>query len=207
MKLNVPFIKQGNNECGQTCVAMMIKYFKPDFEPKLDEFNKIIHHRSGKATFPPQNAILLNHFGIKAMSFSSDSISLLSEDPNQFKKWFKKDYKHAMKTIDLSSFEWMVKEFRKKKLFKRRETRFERLVELFWKGYLVCIPVNWNILVGNGKSEYDGHFVIMSGIEGEDILVHDPDLGPFQKYNFKFLKKAWDVPPVADDYFVAYGKK
>ena len=145
-KLNIPFIKNRGSECGQACVAMMIKYFKPNFEPDFDEFNKIIHHKNGMATFPPQNAILLDHYGIKTMSYSSDSIMTSSEDFDQFRRWFGKDFDYEMKSVDLPSFDWMVKEFRSKKLFIQKETTFEELIDLFEQGFLVCIPINWNIL-------------------------------------------------------------
>jgi len=72
MKLNVPFVKNRDWECGQACVAMMIKYFYPDFEPDFKEFNKIIHQKSGKYTHPPQLGILLDAFEVKVKVFSSD---------------------------------------------------------------------------------------------------------------------------------------
>lgn len=50
-KLDIPFIKSRGFECGQACTAMMIKYFKLDFEPDFDEFNKIIHHKKGMVSF------------------------------------------------------------------------------------------------------------------------------------------------------------
>lgn len=39
------------------------------------------------------------------------------------------------------------------------------------------------------------------------VLIHDPDAGPFMEYDFNLLKKSWDMPPVADDFFVAFGLK
>ncbi|KKP46436.1 MAG: hypothetical protein UR39_C0016G0007 [Candidatus Woesebacteria bacterium GW2011_GWA1_33_30] len=205
-KLNIPFIKNRGSECGQACVAMMIKYFKPNFEPDFDEFNKIIHHKNGMATFPPQNAILLDHYGIKTMSYSSDSIMTSSEDFDQFRRWFGKDFDYEMKSVDLPSFDWMVKEFRSKKLFIQKETTFEELIDLFEQGFLVCIPINWNIL--NDKSgSYDGHFVILTEVNNNKILIHDPNTGPFVEYDSDLLKKSWELPPVADDFFVAFGLK
>ena len=71
MRINIPFIKSRGFECGQTCVAMMIKYYFPEFEPDFDEFNKIIGHKPGLYTFPSQSVLLLDHYGIKAKCFSS----------------------------------------------------------------------------------------------------------------------------------------
>jgi len=206
MKIIVPFIKSREFECGQACAAMMIKYFKPEFEPDFDKFNNIIHHRQGMNTFPPQNAILLDHYSIKSMSFSSDTISKSEEDPNQFKRWFGKDYEYEIRFVDIENFDWMVEEFRKKNLFTQKITEFDELLAFFKKGYLVCIPINWNVLNNRG-GPYEGHFVIITGIEKDKIFIHDPDIGPFLEYPLEKLKKSWDMPPVADDYFIAYRKK
>lgn len=108
MKLNLPFIKSRGWECGQACCAMIIKYFQSDFEPNFDEMNEVIHHKKGMYTFPPQLGILLSHYGINAHVFSCDDIKTVEEDPDQFRRWFGKDYKDEMKYVDLPTIDWMV---------------------------------------------------------------------------------------------------
>ena len=205
-KLDIPFIKSRGWECGQACAAMMIKYFKHSFEPDFDEINKLIHHKRGMYTFPPQIAIILDRFGIKTKVFSSSEINKSTEDPSQFEKWFGQDYKHEMKYINVKSFDWMVEETRKRKFFFKQKTEFEDLIRLFKKEYLVGIPIDWNSLIGK-KGPYEGHFVVISGIHEKQIYFHDPDAGSFIKCKISELKKAWEHPAVADDFIVAYGRK
>lgn len=205
-KLDIPFIKSRGFECGQACASMIVKFYYPDFEPDFDKINKIIHHTKNTYTFPPQLAILLNHFGVKSKVYSSDDIKRSDEDPKQFKRWFGDDYEYEMKSINLDSFNWMVDEMRKDKLFMLKKTKFNELLELFGKDYVVGIPIDWNTLI-NKNGSYEGHFVVISGIENNNILVHDPDIGSFQKYNIKLFEKAWEHPAIADDYLVAYSKK
>lgn len=205
-KLEIPFIKNRGFECGQACAAMIIKYYFPSFDPNFDEINKIIHHKKDSYTFPPQLAILLNHFKIKSEVFSSDDIKKSDEDPDQFKRWYGKDFEQEMKNIDLDNFNWMVDKIRKLNLFAQKKTEFDELLELFNNGYIVSIPIDWNTLT-NKIGSYEGHFVVISGISGNTILVHDPDIGPFQKYDIKLLKRAWNHPAIADDYLIAYDKK
>lgn len=157
-------------------------------------------------TFPPQIAILLDYYRVKAKAFSSDDVKKLDEDPDQFKRWFGKDYQHEMKFVDLVSFDWMVSEIRRKQLFEVKRTKFEDLISFFREGFLVCLPIDWNTLVKK-RGPYQGHFVILSGIEKDNILIHDPDVGPFLSYPIKQLKKAWQHPAIAEDYFIAFGKK
>lgn len=125
-KLNVPFIKSRSIECGQTCAAMMIKYYYPEFKPNFEELNKIIHHKKGKSTFPLQNAILLDHYGIKAKCFSSDEYVTTKENPNIFKKWYGHEYKTQIKFVNIASFNWMVTEGRKKRLIQKRKPTLTR---------------------------------------------------------------------------------
>lgn len=157
-------------------------------------------------TFPPQLAILLDHYGVRTEVFSSDSINTSMEDFGQFRRWYGKDFKKQMKFIDISSFDFMVIKFRKKKLFRKKVTEFKELIKFFKKGLLVAIPIDWTTL-SNKNGSYQGHFVIITGIEDKNIYIHDPDIGSFQKYTMSQLKKAWEHPAIADDYLIAYGKK
>lgn len=205
-KLDIPFIKSRGLECGQACAAMMVKFFKSNFKPDFDEINKIIHHKKGMYTFPPQLAIILDENNIKTKAFSSNAVKKTTDDPDQFKKWFGKDYEHEMKHIDVPSFNLMVHEMNKRNLFSIKKTKFEELLKLFKKGYLVAIPIDWNTLVGK-KGPYHGHFVIISGIDKENIYVHNPDVGPFVKCKKNLLQKAWEHPAIAQDFLIAYEKK
>ena len=96
-KRTIRLIKGRGFECGQACMLMVIKYFKPNFKPDFNQINLIIRHKKGKYTHPPQLGILLDHFGIKTKVFSSDDIKTSKEDPDQFKRWFGKDYEQEMK--------------------------------------------------------------------------------------------------------------
>lgn len=205
MRLAIPFIKSRGLECGQTCAAMMIKYFYPEFRPDFGLLTKIVHHKTGKFTFPLQNAILLDHFGVRAKCFSSDDISEVKKWPGIFKKWFREETETQRKFIDLPSYNWMVREGRRKKLFKKRKTSFGQIIKLFKKGYLVSFVIDWNTLVGK-KGPYEGHFVILSGIRSGKVLIHDPDNGPFIAYPQAKIEKAYHHPAIADDVFVAFGR-
>lgn len=168
-KLNVPFIKSRGFECGQTCAAMMIKYFKPSFKPDFDKFNHIIHH-------------------------------------SIFHKWLGKDYKSQIKFIDLESYNWMVNEGKKKNLFEKRQTTIKDIVKLFSKGHLVSFIVDWNTLK-KSEGSYEGHSLLLTGVDDDNVFIHDPDEGPYIKYSKKDIEKAYRHPAIEDDVFIAYSKK
>lgn len=200
-KLNLPYIKSRGWECGQACCAMVIKYKEPNFIPDFDEMNEVIHHKKGMYTFPPQLGILLNHYGVNAHVYSCDDIKTECEDPDQFKRWFGKDYAHEMKYIDLPTIDWMVGEMRKKDLFTVKDTKFSELISLFSRGNIVGFPLDWNTITGKG-GPYHGHFMLIARIDEDNLLMHDPDIGPYQKYPISLIQKAWEHPAISQDYIV-----
>lgn len=206
MRLNIPFIKSRGFECGQACAAMMVKYYHSDFIPDFDEINRIIHHLPGKYTFPPQLAMLLDHYGVATHVYSSDDIRKSLEDPNQFKRWWGNDYEHEIKFLDLPSYDWMVESMRVKQLFTLKSTNFSKLLNHLDHGHLVGMPIDWQTIIGK-NGPYQGHFVVISGIEGDNLLIHDPDIGPYQPHPISLIEKAWHHPAIANDYIVATGLK
>lgn len=202
----IPFFPSPGEQCGQACSIMMIKYYYPNFKPNLKEINRIIHFKPGKYTFPLQNAILLDNYGVKAKCLSSDDYPTLEEDPDIFKKWFGKEYPQVKKFIDFQAYNWTVKEGRKRKLFQKRKTSFDQIIEFFKKGWLVTLAIDWNTLKGK-RGGYQGHFVLLSGVKKDKVLIHDPDEGPFIEYPRKILEKAYSHPAIANDVLIAMGKK
>lgn len=185
---------------------MIIKYFKPAIKIDFDKFNKIIHHKAGMYSFPLQLAILFDHYGLKTKCFSSDVFKTTKEDPGMFARWFGKDLEYEMKFINTKTFDWMIKTGRRKNLYQNKMTKFEEIRNLFIKGNLVCFPIDGNTLLGK-KGPYEGHFVVLSGVEGDSVFLHDPDVGPYIKYQKARVQKAYTHPAIADDMVVVYGEK
>ena len=207
-KLKIPYIKSRGLECGQTCAVMMVNYFKPKFNPNIDEVNSIIHHKPGKYTFPIQHALLLDSYGIKTRCYSSHPLETTSENPNLFKKWFGEDLKNQLPFLDEETYNWSILEARKRNVFEQKVSKFAEIINYFKHNYLVCFVIDWNTLM-HKKSSYQGHFVILSGLDEKNRIgyIHDPDNGPYQKYQIKDLEKAYLHTAIANDLFVAFGLK
>jgi hypothetical protein len=96
---------------------------------------------------------------------------------------------------------------KKLNLFERRKTSLEQIIEYFNQGFLAVFPIDWNTKNGK-KGIYQGHFVILSGIADENnLLLHDPDTGSYQKYSKSEVENAYHHPAITDDLFVAFGRK
>lgn len=204
MKLDIPFIKSRGFECGQTCAAMMIKYYFQEFEPDFEEFNKVIRHKDGMYTFLSQEVVLLDHFGLKAKCFSKKEY-FKNEDEFRL-NWGEKNWEQQKKFVDLKNHEKFRSKMMELKLFEKRSHSIDQLLEYTKKGFLVQMCIDWNTL-SNTKGQYQGHFVIISGVDGNDVFIHDPDNGPYVKYSKKKLEKAFKHPVIDDDVMVAFGKK
>ena len=204
MKLNIPFIQSRGFECGQTCVAMMIKFYFPDFEPDFGEFNNLIGHKAGLYTFPSQNVLLLDHYGIKAKCYCGNDYFASKQD--FIDSWGIKEWEAQEKFVDIKNFLKNKQKMIGLGLFEKRRHTLAELLEYTKNGFLVNIPVDWTTLSGQ-TGDYHGNFVIISGIEDDDILIHDPDNGPYQRYSFQALEKAYTHPVIDADAIVVFGKK
>lgn len=72
---------------------------------------------------------------------------------------------------------------------------------------LTMFPIDWTTLSGK-TGHYEGHFMILTGIEENgDLLIHDPDFGPFKKYSKVTLAKGYSRPEITDDLVLCFGKK
>ena len=207
MILDIPFVKNPGNQCGQTNAIAVIKYFYPEKRVTFKQINKIIHHKPNKYTWPLQTAIALNHFGIKAKTFSRDDCPIGQEGINYFKKAFGKDFDYLFKKwVDWPTREWAVKTAKRKKLLEVRANPFKEIEKMFKKDYIIIPIINWNVLAGIKNKPYEGHSVIITGINKDDIYINDPDFGKNLKYPKKLFIKAYTGPELADDICVAYGK-
>ena len=204
MRIDIPFIKSRELECGQACAAMMIKYYFPEFEPDFDEFDELIGHKPGLYTFPSQSVILLDHYGIKVKCFSSKEYP--ASEREFINSWGAETWNIQKKYIDVENFIKNRKRMLNLGLFEKKAHSLSELLEYTLQGFVVGIAIDWNTLSGEGK-DYQGHFVIISGVEGSRVLIHDPDFVQFMYYDFAKLDKAYEHPIIDDDAIVVFGKK
>jgi len=207
MILDIPFVKNKNAQCGQANTIAVIKYFYPKKKVTFKQINKIIHAKPDKYTWPLQVAIALNHFGIKAKAFSKDKYDVGQKGIDGFKKAFGKDFDYIFdKWIDYPMYEWAVKTAKRKKLFEVKATPSKKIGRIFKNGNIVMAVIDWNVLKGIKNKPYEGHFVIITGIEKNNVYITDPDYGKNLKHPKKRFIKAYTVPALDDDICVAYGK-
>jgi uncharacterized protein YvpB len=73
-------------------------------------------------------------------------------------------------------------------------------------GYLAMVCVDLNIL--NGKEGvFLGHFVIITGIDKENVWINEPNRGSNIRFPGKLFEDAYTAPEIDDDILVVFGKK
>jgi ABC-type bacteriocin/lantibiotic exporter with double-glycine peptidase domain len=206
--LDIPFVKNPGTQCGQACTLMILKYFYPKKKITFSQINEIIRGKPDKYTWPLHNAIALDHFGIKAKAFSKEDFFTGKKGIAQFKKWFGKDFDYLFKKwVDWPMYEWGVKTAKRKNLFKIKKTSFKEIEKTFKKGNIIMIVIDWNILNNIKNKPYEGHVVIITDIEEDQIRINDPDEGKNLEYPKELFKAAYNHPAITDDLCVVYGKK
>lgn len=207
MILDIPFVKNPGNQCGQACVLMILKYFYPEKKINFDNINKVIKFKPNKFTFPHQLAIALNHFGVKAKAFSKEDCHTGKRGIENFKKWFGKDFDEVFNQwVDYPVYEWTVRKAKKNGWFKIKSTPFTEIEKLFRKGYLVIGVADWNYLHGVKNKPYHGLSFVATGFDKKYAYINNPDEGKNLKYLKKLLKEAYNHPAISDDICVVYGK-
>lgn len=207
MILDIPFVKNPGNQCGQACVLMILKYFYPEKKISFEDINKIIRFKPDKFTFETQKAIALNYFGVRAKAFSSEDYPIGKKGIEMFKKDLGKDFDKVFnKWVDYPIYEWSVKKAKRNGWFEIKPTLLKEIEELFRKGYLITLPVDGNLLHGIKSKPYHGIGIVIAGFERDSIFTNDPDEGKNLKYTKKAFRTAYNHPTITNDLTVAYGK-
>lgn len=207
MTIDIPFVKNPGDQCGQACALMIIKYFYPKKKVTIKDINKVIRFKPDKSIFPIQMAIGLNHFGVKAKAFSNEDCPTGKKGIEAFKKWLGKDFNENFpKWVDYPVYEWAVKTAKKNGWFEIKNTPFEEIEKLFRKGCLITMPVDENTLHGIKNKPYQGIIIVITGFNKNSVYLNDPDEGKNLEYPKKIFKAAYNHPAIANDLAVAYGK-
>lgn len=205
--LDIPFVKNPGGQCGQACMAMALKYYFPETEFSIGQMSDLMKRKDGKWTFPYQNAVVLDELGLKVKSFSSVDVPVERDKMvGSFQEAFGKDYYEVMKNIDLDNCEYFIKKAKEKSIFEVRRHTMDDIQKYVGQNFIVMVCVDSNVL--NGKSgSFVGHFVIIVGMDSENVWINDPGRDANNRHNRKLFEKAYTVPAIDDDILVVFGKK
>jgi len=165
MKLDIPFYRQGKNECGQTSLQMIFEFLGKKIDK--DEITSKVDPEHSGATYTVGLARAAAEFGFRVEFYSK----YLEINPENYELDFYKK--------ETSGFEISERKLNKiiedcKRLGVKLEEKSFELDELLGRvGKGVIVLINWNVIVG--KEGYQGHFVPIVGYDSENVYFHNAD--------------------------------
>jgi len=183
MKLNIPFYKSEKDiECAQRCLQMVLKYFKE--KHSIKELSKLTKQLPTGMTWTAGIARASKILGFNTKIISKTNFSHSENEIEYYKKHAKEmDTLHALikenKQLNIPSLE--------------KNLSINQLTKLLTKNSIPIILINWNTLAK--KENYQGHFVVFSGYDDENIYIHNPGITKAQAFmpiKKELFKKAWE---------------
>lgn len=193
----VPFYEnEDRTHCFQACLRMMLKYYLPEREFSLAELDIISAKVDGLWTWPTAAMLWLsdNGFDVKNVELFDYKAFIRKGDEYLLSHFGKEVGQEQIEHSDVTQ------EMQLARLFNQRigsEVRIPEMSDLktcLDEGYLPCCNVNAYAL--NNEDGYSGHFVVITGYDGDSLTLHDP--GQPGRKNLKVssdvFKKAWAYP-------------
>lgn len=198
MKHKVPFYANTDDgtHCFQACLRMMLKYYLPERDFTWRELDAISAKVENQWTWPTAALLWLNENGFKVRNVETFNY----EDFARLGDAYLLDYfgrQVGQKQIDHSDIHQEVRFARAFIQKISSETRVPEIIDLQQSlddGQLPCCNVNSRKL--NNEDGYSGHFVVITGYDDDNLILHDPGLPP-HKYRVaakELFEQAWAYP-------------
>lgn len=205
---DVPFYANSEDDthCYQAAIASVLKYFQPDKDYTFDQLDEMSAKREGLWTWQTQMSINLINAGFDVVSIDDFDISaFVNEGEEYLRRKYGDDVAEAQaKHSDIKQEQELSAKYLEIGEHIQRIPSIEDVKLMLEKGYLIICNVNSMALSGN--EGYVGHFVVVFGVDGEQILFHDPGLPPTpsRTETIELFNKAWAYPNEGARNLVAY---
>lgn len=195
---NVPFYSNtsDNTHCFQAALKMVIKYFQPNIELSWEELEKITGKKEKLWTWPLAAMIWMKNQGYRVIDIEMFDYKEFVKDKEAYLLRFYGDEagNEQVKHSDITQEVKYAKQLLETGLVTKDIPTTQTLKDLLKEKYLMICLVNSQKL--NSKEGYVGHFVVIKGVEKDQLFIHDPGLPPLKnrKISFQDFEKAWSVP-------------
>jgi len=164
MRLKVPFYKQTTStNCGPVALQMVLSYFGED--PGLDVVEEKVGIRERKAVSTIQLAIASGAFGFGTRFLSK----ILGFDEKHMELDFYKKYKDTL--VDHSELIARARDLGVE--LEEKCVGLDEFLSYIGEDSLVIVLLDWNIVKGEKERGYQGHFVVVTGWDEENVYVHN----------------------------------
>ena len=196
----VPFYPntEDNTHCFQAALKMVIKYFQSNRELSWEELEKLTGKKGNLWTWPLATIVWMKNQGYEVIDIEMFDYKEFVKDKEKYLLRFygnevgNEQIKHSDVTQEVK----YAKQLIKTNLVTKDVPTIQTIKGLLEEKYLMICLVNSHKL--NSKEGYVGHFVVVKGIEENNLIIHDPGLPPLEnrKISIHDFEQAWSVPDV-----------
>jgi hypothetical protein len=185
---DVPYYRQGqDSNCYQACLLMILKNFFPEENYTLRQMDKLTGRKPNHWTFEAQLVPPLLDKGLDVRLFATTDYEKISAE------YVSRKYgQHVDTLIDYDSVRRAAARLNPA-VHSRKRLEWNDVEELFRKDWLTMLCVDENALWTGKPGRFQGHALMLVGISGETVFIHDPRKGPNLSLPKKNLVKAWQV--------------
>lgn len=191
--LDIPFVKQPDpKSCALACSTMIAKYFFPD--TSFTQVAEISSWQAGYVVWTYKFWIWLMDQGIKISEFDLiDAKAWANEGIEGLKKSVsEKEFKYYVEnTKDINSYAEDIKKVLDHENFTylQKKPTFENLEKALSIGNICEVVLDSRNL--RDQEGFSLHRVVVLGIVSDEIVFHDPAVGPACRFPVSKFKEAW----------------
>lgn len=180
MKLKVPFYKSiKDTDCGPVVLKMALEYLGEKHD--LQELSQLERQLDTGLVWSIGIARAAQKLG-----FPVKIISITNFDHNENIDYYEK-YRGDKGKLILEELKKEIKELGIET--EEKDLSLQELFSFLTKNSIPIVLVNWSII--KGKPGYQGHFLVISGYDKENVFVHNPG-----------IEKASAYMPIPKDLFI-----
>ena len=190
--LEIPFYKNDENgvQCLQVCMKSILKYLL-DKDFSLEELDSLTYRKENYWTWTHQILKPLHELGLHVTYYSKGDLQDVLRGEEFIKEEFKEHAQTILQHTDIEAVVRSAKEALKLNLCQKQETTLKQLEEYLLQKYAVFVLVDANVLYQRNNTNFQGHFIMLTGFDEENIYYHES--GPNNpKPNSKVSKEIFE---------------
>lgn len=193
---NVPFIENPNTRCVPCTFGMGLAYFSPEKKYTMKELEGFCGYQEGLGTWKARAMLNLSKLGYQVHWIEQFDYDKFAADPRAYLRSFLDDeaYENQIAHTNLELEAERMQQYIDAGLpIENRQATNEDIKHFIDNGWLVHLEVNARPL--SGKSGYDGHSVLVTGYDDNEVIIQNPDGDsgnkPNQHVSWELLNRAW----------------
>ena len=208
--LDLPFYKNDKTglQCYQVAMEVPLKHFlNKDFT--LDDLDKLTGRKGAFCTYTAQVAPALYDLGLDVKYYSPVDPSPQLGGEKYIREHFGKEAEEYLRLTDMDAMMGAVRNLLKYDIFEKKKLSLEEICEHIANGHVVIALIDYYKLIGK-EGGYQGHVVVLTGFDKENIDLHQPGPGSPQA-NMKVTKErfmdSWNALGTDNDLIIVSGKR